>query len=146
MFLGLPTAAWGVGLYVVIGALALAGLPPRRWVWAYALAVAAVAFSAYLTYLSFFELGAVCPYCLADAGIAAALLAVLLVRRPEVMGRRSPIRRGRLIAVGVVSAIVTVVFGMGVFVTGAPTTGSAYQESLARHLADSGAIFYGAYW
>ena len=146
LFLGLPTAAWGVGLYAAIGALALAGLAPRRWVWAYALAVAGVAFSAYLTYLSLVELRAVCPYCLVDAGIAGALLVVLLVRRPAATGKRPATRRGRLIAVGLASALVTVVFGMGVFVAGAPSTGSTYQESLARHLAASGAIFYGAYW
>ena len=146
MFLGFPTAAWGALLYAVVGGLALAGLPPRRWVAAYALAVAGVAFSAYLTYLSFVELGAACPYCLADAAIAAALLAVLLARRPAATGRRAPTRRGRVIAIGAAAAIVTVVFGMGVFVAGAPTASSTYQESLARHLTASGGIFYGAYW
>ncbi len=74
-FLGAPTAAWGVVLYAVLIGLALVGLTPRRWVGAYALSVAAVAFSAYLTYLALWELRAVCPYCLADAGIAVALLA-----------------------------------------------------------------------
>jgi len=146
VFLGLPTAAWGVLLYAAIGGLALTGLSPRRWVWAYALAVAGVAFSAYLTWLSLVELGAVCPYCLADAAIAAALLGWLLVRRPAPAGRRAPTRRGRVIAIGVAAAVVTVVFGMGVFAAGSPTGAAAYQESLARHLASSGAIFYGAYW
>lgn len=146
MFLGLPTAAWGVALYALIAGLALAGLPPRRWVWAYALAVAGVAFSAYLTWISLFELGAVCPYCLADAAIAAALLGWLLARRPVPTGRRAPTRPGRVIGIGVAAAVITVVFGMGVFVAGSPAGASAYQESLARHLTASGAIFYGAYW
>lgn len=146
MLLGLPTAAWGVLLYAALGGLALAGLPPRRWVCAYALAVAGVAFSAYLTWLSVVELGAVCPYCLVDAGIAAALLGWLLARRPDPTGRRAPTRRGRVIAIGIAAAVGAVVVGMGVFAAGSPTAGSAYQESLARHLATSGAIFYGAYW
>lgn len=146
MFLGVPTAAWGVGLYAVIGGLALAGLSPRRWVWAYALAVAGVAFSGYLTWISLVELGAVCPYCLADAAIAAVLLGWLLARRPAPTGRRAATRRSRVIAIGVAAAVVTVVFGMGVFAAGSPTGASAYQESLARHLTASGAIFYGAYW
>lgn len=146
LFLGVPTAAWGVALYAVIGGLALAGLPPRRWVWVYALAVAGVAFSAYLTYLSLFELSALCPYCLADAAVAGALLVVLFARRPESTGRRAPTRPGRLVAIGVTAAVVTVVFGMGVFAGGAPTAGSPYQEALARHLAATGAVFYGAYW
>ncbi|MBI2014778.1 MAG: vitamin K epoxide reductase family protein [Candidatus Rokubacteria bacterium] len=146
VFLGLPTAAWGAGLYLVIGGLALAGLPPRRWLGAFVLAVAAVAFSAYLTFLAVFELSAVCPWCLGDAAIAAALLAVLLARRPAATGRRSWVRPRRLATLGVLTATATIVFGMGVFVADAPTAGSAYQEALARHLTASGAIFYGAYW
>ena len=55
-------------------------------------------------------------------------------------------KRSAIRGLGVAAAVVTVVFGMGVFVAGAPSTGSTYQESLARHLAASGAIFYGAYW
>ena len=146
VFLGLPTAAWGAGLYALVGSLALAGLSARRWLWAFVLAVAAVAFSAYLTWLALFELRAVCPWCLGDAAIAAALLAVLLVRRPVATGKRAPTRPARLIGLGAAAAIVSVVFAMGVFVADAPTAGSVYQDALARHLTASGAIFYGAYW
>lgn len=145
-FLGAPTAAWGAVLYALVIGLALAGLTPRRWTGAYALAAAAVAFSAYLTYLALWELRAVCPYCLADAGIAAALLATLFARRPAATGRRSPVRPRRLALIGGVVAVATVVFAAGVFVADAPTAASARQEALARHLTVSGAIFYGAYW
>ena len=145
-FLGAPTAAWGVVLYAVLIGLALVGLTPRRWVGAYAVSAAAVAFSAYLTYLSLWKLGAVCPYCLADGGIAVALLATLLARRPAVTGRRSPVRPRRLVAIGATLAVATVVFAAGVFVADAPTAATARQEALARHLAAAGAIFYGAYW
>ncbi len=145
-FLGVPTASWGVLLYAVVLGLALVGLTPRRWGWVYALAVAAVAFSAYLTYLEVWELRALCPWCLTDAGVAAALLVTLLLRRPSPSGRRSPARPQRLVAVGLASAVVTVVFAAGVFVTHTSGTATAYQEGLARHLTDSGAIFYGAFW
>ena len=143
---GVPTAAWGVLLYALVIGLALAGLTPRRWSGAYALTVVAVAFSAYLTYLSLRVLHAVCPYCLADAGIAVALLAVLLVRRPAATGKHAPTRPRRVAALGAALAVVTVVFAAGVFVADTPTAASTYQESLARHLASSGAVFYGAYW
>lgn len=146
VFLGAPTAAWGVVLYALLIGLAVAGLAPRRWTAAYALAVAGVAFSAYLTYLALWELRAACPWCLTDAGIAVALLAALLVRRPARTGRRAPARPGRLVAIGAPVALATVVFAAGVFVTGQPTGATAEQEGLARHLAASGAIFYGAYW
>jgi uncharacterized membrane protein len=144
MFLGAPTAAWGVVVYALLIGLAVAGLTPRRWTAAYALAVGGVAFSAYLTYLALWELRAACPWCLADAGIAAALLATLLLRRPARAGRRA--RPGRLVAIGAPVALATVVFAAGVFVTGQPTGATAEQEGLARHLAASGVIFYGAYW
>jgi uncharacterized membrane protein len=146
MFLGVPTAAWGVVGYALVLGLALAGLSPRRWTVAYALAVAAVAFSAYLTYLSLWELRAACPYCVADAGIAVGLLATLLARRPAVSGRRARVRPRRLVAIGAALAALTVIFAAGVFVADTPTAASSYQEALARHLAASGAIFYGAYW
>lgn len=145
-FLGAPTAAWGVVLYALVLGLAISGLAPRRWTAAYALAVAAVAFSAYLTYLALWELGAACPWCLADAGVALALLVTLLVRRPPATGRHAPGRPGRLVAIGVPVAVATIVFAAGVFVADTPTAASAQQEALARHLAASGAVFYGAYW
>ncbi len=145
-FLGAPTAAWGAVLYALVIGLALTGLTPRRWTGAYALAAAAVAFSGYLTYLALWELRAVCPYCLVDAGIAVALLATLLARRPAATGRRSPVRPRRLAVIGGVVAVATVVFAAGVFVADAPTAASARQDGLARHLTASGATFYGAYW
>ena len=144
-FLGLPTAAWGIALYATVLALALAGSTSGRWTAAFALGVAAVAFSAYLTYIALGELHAVCPYCFADAVIAPALLTTLLVRGPRGAGRRSASRAGRLVGIGAIVSVATVVFAAGVFVTGA-TAPASYQGALAHHLAASGAVFYGAFW
>jgi uncharacterized membrane protein len=146
VFLGLPTAAWGAGLYATVGALALLGLPPRRWLAAFLLAVAGASFSLYLTSLSIFEIGATCAYCLASAGIALALFGLLLWRRPPVPGRRSPVRLARVAALGALTAVATVVLGAGVFATLDPKEAAIYQEALARHLKASGAVMYGAYW
>ena len=144
--LGLPTAAWGAGFYVLVGVLALAGLPARRWLAAFLLAVAGVSFSLYLTYLELFVLRAVCAYCIASAGIAMAVFGVLLGRRPHVTGRRSPARPARVAALGGITAVATVVLGVAAFTLGSPGQASGYQEVLARHLASSDAVFYGAYW
>ncbi len=143
VFLGVPTAAWGVALYAVVAGLALAGLTARRWLAVYGLAAAAVAFSAYLVYLQLAVLHAICPWCIADAAIAGVLAGVVLARRPE--GRRRP-GPARLALVGGGVAVATVVFAAGVYVADAPTERLAYREALARHLAASGAVFYGAYW
>lgn len=145
-FLGLPTPGWGIALYGLLTLLALGGLAGRRWLAAFVLAVAGASFSGYLTYLAIFELRAVCPYCLADAAVALGLLLVLLARRPEA-GRRSRITPARLVAVGLATAVVTVVVAGASFVADSSSAGSStYQASLARHLAASGAVFYGAYW
>lgn len=119
-------------LYAAVLALALAGMTIARWTAAYALAVVAVAFSAYLTYLALGELHAACPYCLADAAIAPAILGALLLRGPTGPGHRSAVQPRRLVAIGVAVAAVTVIFAASVFVTGAPIATSTYR--------------YGAYW
>jgi uncharacterized membrane protein len=146
VFLGVPTALWGAALYAAIGTLALLGLDARRWLAAFLLAVAGVSFSALLTALQLFVIGAVCAYCLLSAGIAIALFAVLLVRPPASAEGRPALRPARLLALAAVTALATVALGAGGFALGGPREAGRYQEALARHLAESGAVMYGAYW
>jgi uncharacterized membrane protein len=146
LFLGLPTALWGAMLYAAIGGLALSGLPARRWRTAFLLSVAGASFSAYLGYLQLSVVRAVCVYCVASAVIAVTLFSLLLARRPSPTGKRSPVRPARLVALGSLTAVATVVVGAGVFATDSAREGAAYQEALARHLARTGAVMYGAYW
>jgi uncharacterized membrane protein len=88
---GIPVAAYGVMGYLAILVVALAGLQPR---WAEhpgptrllaLLAGGGVAFTAYLKYLEFFRIGAVCRWCVVSAGLISAILvvAVLGTRRTE---------------------------------------------------------------
>jgi len=142
VFLGLPTAAWGVFLFGAIGTLALLGLSPRRWLAVYVLSVTGVAFSGYLTYLEVFVLHALCPYCLVSAGLAVATFVAVLLRRPAGAWRRP----GRLATVAVAAAVATIVVGAGNHAGVPDPERVAYQEALARHLAATGAIMYGAYW
>lgn len=144
VFLGLPTALWGAGLYAAIGGLALARLTVGRWLAAFLLAVAAASFSLYLTYLELFVLRAVCAYCVLSAALALALVAVLLARRPRV-SRRSVAPR-RVAGLGVATAVATVVFGAGVFAVDTSPASVQLREGLARHLAETGSVMYGAYW
>jgi len=140
-FLGLPTAAWGALVYAAIGTLALVGLAPWRWLGAFLLAAAAVSFSGYLTYLELFVIGAVCWYCVVSAATAMAVLGVLLGRRPA--SGRAP---ARVAGLGGAAALGAVVLGVVVFAITAPGGAPDYQEALARHLAQSGAVMYGAFW
>ena len=145
VFFGLPTALWGAGLYAAIGGLALFGLDARRWLSTFLLAVVGVSFSAYLTYVELFEIRAICGYCVLSAVIAAALFGVLLMYRPKGTGRRFPARKSRVVTLGTITAVATVLIGAGFFAANSPETAAA-QEALARHLAESGAMMYGAYW
>ena len=72
-FLGAPVAVWGVGAYLALLALSLAGVQPRwaaeRWVAISLFGVAAVGagFSAYLTYLEAYVIHAWCQWCVVSA-------------------------------------------------------------------------------
>jgi uncharacterized membrane protein len=143
-FMGLPTAAWGAGIYAAVGGLAVAGLTPRRWLGAFLLAVAAVAFSGYLSYLELFVIGAVCWYCVVSAAVAGTLFGLLVGRRPAGGGRHT--RPRRVATLGAITAVGTVACGALVFALSVPPVEAAYAEALARHLSARDAVFYGAFW
>jgi uncharacterized membrane protein len=79
-FLGLPVAAWGVGAYVALFALSLAGTADRSAgsqtisVLLVAIAAWSVLFSAWLTYLELFVIHAICIWCVASAVLLVAIL------------------------------------------------------------------------
>ncbi|MEO6528112.1 MAG: vitamin K epoxide reductase family protein [Gemmatimonadaceae bacterium] len=79
-FLGAPVGAWGVGYYVAVLGIALAGLTPR-----YAdshrlsqllvgVTTIGVLFSLWLTYLELFVIDAICQWCVVSAMLAVVLL------------------------------------------------------------------------
>lgn len=139
--LGVPTALWGTAFYLAIAVLAALGLDARRWRWAFLLAAAGVAFSAYLTVISVAVLGAACVWCLVSAAIALALFAWLLAARPPGRTTRMP----RVLALGGGAAVATVVVAAAIFAA-YPGGASSYQFALARHLAKVNGVMYGTYW
>lgn len=85
IFLGAPVAAWGVGYYVVILALAIAGTT-ERWEYSPLLARTMVfltgwgaLFSLWLTWLELFVIHAICQWCVGSATVAVALFIVSLL-------------------------------------------------------------------
>jgi uncharacterized membrane protein len=143
---GVPTAMWGAGMYLAIAVLAAMPRTTRRWQAAFMLASGAVAFSLYLTYISIFVIGATCPYCLASGGVAVALLVAMVWRRPPAQGRQAAAYKPRKLAgLGITAGVLTVLVGAFVFAADFSVP-AGYQVALARHLAKSQAIFYGAFW
>jgi uncharacterized membrane protein len=143
-FLWVPTALWGLAAYVAIGVLAWMGLTLRNWPIAFALAAGGVGFSAYLTWLSVFDIGATCVWCLTSAVILIAILAVLVMRRPAARNRKR-MSAARLATNGGLAAVGAIV--AAAFVFAAPFSAPpGYQSALARHLTDTKAVMYGAFW
>ena len=144
-FLWVPTALWGLVTYVAIGVLAWMGLTRRNWPIAFVLAAGGVGFSAYLTWLSVFDLGATCAWCLMSAVILIAILAVLVMRRPAAPNRKPVMSSARLVTNGGLAAVGAVV--AAAFVFAAPFSAPpGYQSALAHHLTNTKAVMYGAFW
>jgi uncharacterized membrane protein len=143
--LGLPTALWGLALFVVMGVLAGRGYTAARWLAALAMASAGVAFSAYLTVVSLLVLRAPCFYCLTSAAVAVLILADVIRWWRAVPGLRAiaPLPRATLVGGG--AAALTVLLAIGVFAV-SPAGATPYQVALARHLSSTRAVMYGAYW
>jgi len=81
-FLGVPVSAWGVGYYVVVFALAFAGIQEqfassRRLTKSLVYVTGAgVLFSIWLTYLELFVIHAICRWCMGSAAMTVVLFAL----------------------------------------------------------------------
>lgn len=145
-FFAAPTAAWGAAHFALLLVLAVAGLTARRWLVAFVLGAIGVGFTGYLTWVELFMLHAICPYCMAVAALALAMLVALVLRRPHAVNNRAWGRPARLVLIGVIAALATVGVSAGAFLAETPREASSRQEAVARHLKSAGAVFYGAYW
>lgn len=140
----------------------------EKWTWLllFAGATAMTIFSGYLMYLLAFKIQAVCLYCIASALFSLSLLVLALIGR-------SWEDIGQLLFTGLLVAMVTLIGTMAVYAsvgesvagggsgTAIPlvdttpqppngwevtTTSGEAELALARHLQESGAKMYGAYW
>jgi uncharacterized membrane protein len=92
-FLGIPVAAWGLGTYLLILVLAIAGVQERfeasRTISLALLGISgwSVLFSGWLTYLELFVIKAICIWCVTSAVLMLAIFAVSLLDWREVGAR-----------------------------------------------------------
>jgi len=82
---GIPVAVWGVGYYLAVFVVALAGTT-ERWGRAAKLPLLllvltgwGVLFSAWLTYLELFVINAICRYCVVSAVLAVIVFVLALL-------------------------------------------------------------------
>ncbi len=83
--LGVNVAVIGIGGYLILAAAALVPGDPGRFTGLLA-SVFGFGFSAYLTYLEFFEIEAICQWCVASAVTMTLLLGANLARAWEYLG------------------------------------------------------------
>lgn len=133
--LGIHVSAIGVVFFGATFALCRT-LRPGRDRWLQPLAAAGAGAALVFLSIQFAVIRAVCPYCLVAE--AAALILAYLVFKGMPRAGRVPAA-----AIAVLSALIlATVYAL----TLARTAESAYAAGLARHLSQSGAVFYGAYW
>ncbi|HEY3249038.1 MAG TPA: vitamin K epoxide reductase family protein [bacterium] len=138
---GIPVAAFGLGYYVVMLVLGARTMEPvRRWAVAVPVALAGLAASLVFTVTQEAVIRATCSLCVLSALLTLGIALRLLFRRPA----RAP---GITWAWGTLAAAVSIALLLGGYAVSAPPiAGAVYAEGLAKHLAASGAVFYGAYW
>ena len=133
--LGVPVAAVGVAFFG-----AALGLSLTRTAWRdrvlEILAAAGAGGAAVFVTLQLAVIHAVCPSCLAAEAAAFALAFLVLKDSP----------RPHLIDAAVAGVLAAAVLSIIYVGTPPRPATSAYATGLARHLAASGAVMYGAYW
>ncbi len=139
---GVPVSLLGVLGYAAIAAAAVSRLGRRtRWSFIFWFSTVAVGFSAYLTYLELFIIGALCSWCVVSAAIAVA---VFLLAASQTTG-------GALRSFGGAAAVFILVFAVSYSIhspapeENPPSAATFYQASLAKYLSDQGATMYGSY-
>jgi uncharacterized membrane protein/glutaredoxin len=144
--LGMPTSFWGFLAYGLLAAVAWNRDATNRWRWAWVISLFGLFYSLYLTAISFFELQAACPYCLASLGLMATIFALTTFQRPKNLPQFS---WGPWLAKTVGAAAVGVLvlhLHYAGYWGSAPGPEDPWVRSLAEHLTKNNAKFYGASW
>ena len=146
MVLGLPLAFWGLLLYALIVGLAWQGTQRLKdWRRLWSLTLVALAISLYLTAIGIWQLGAVCLWCLGSLVLMGAICAFLTLQRPAQAPGTSWsnwwLNRGVLAIVAVGALHFYYDYDR---LLARPA--DAQLTSLAVHLSDTGARYYGAFW
>ena len=145
--LGMPTSFWGFLTYGLLAAVAWNRDAANRWRWAWVISLFGLFYSLYLTTISFFELQAACPYCLASLGLMATIFVMTTFQRPKNLPKK--FSWGPWLAKSVGAAAIGIVvlhLHYAGYWGSAPGPEDPWVRSLAEHLSKNDAKFYGASW
>ena len=138
---GIPVSLLGLLFYAFSFLIAARPLEPgRRLGLALPAAFAGVGSSAVFTVVQQTVIRATCSLCIGSALLTAAILVMLIARRPLRVSRR-------IWAASTGAFVLAAVFLLwGYAASAPPAPEGAYADGLARHLTATGVKLYGAYW
>ena len=143
-FLGIPVSLIGAVGYLLILAVSFLSIKNRRkWFYLFILTTVGASFSLYLTYLEIFKINAICSFCVASLIIIIALFILVIIKKKNMAPNASPLNLATLAIV--LSAVVFFSASTIQSSTDDLPRSNSFQTSLAKHLADKGAVMYGAY-
>lgn len=142
MFLGIPMAFWGTLTYLVMAGLTWrARSKPGGATALVFVAVGGFAISAYLTVISVTVIQATCVYCLTSFGLITAIMLLAFAQRPT--NWTTSAKEASVVALLIVGVLH--MHYSGIFDEAAGPE-DPQLKSLAIHLTETGAVFYGAHW
>ncbi len=144
---GLPTSLWGFLAYASLAGTAFIKRPDLHAKLAWSIALFGVFYSLYLTFISFTQLQAACPYCFTSLSLLLAILGLVSYQWPRGLPHFSWPRW----ALMTVSGGLILVLTLHLYYAGAsPKTAGISEDpklrALAEHLATEDVKFYGAFW
>lgn len=142
--LGIPIALWGMGLYALIGLVAMTGNSVAvRWRRLFTLVMIGMLISLYLTAVGWIALEAFCAWCLFSLALMVAILVRVLMQRPN-QGPAAGWSRWLLVHAIVLLPLLGLV--MAAQAGWLAPADDPRLEPLAQHLAASDVKFYGTFW
>lgn len=144
--LGIPVSVIGIFGFTAILFTTISPMTKRKkWLTLFALSTFGVAFSAYLTFVEFFTIKAICSYCVVSA-VLILLILVFVLRIIDYMHPKSSMLN---LLIGGIAIFALVITGSYSIHSSIPENNlppsDPYQTALAEHLGEINARMYGSF-
>lgn len=141
---GLPMALWGMGLYVILAVVASTGSSlATRWRRLFSFSLIGVLISLYLTTVAWVALEAFCGWCMVSLVLLLVIFVLVVLRRPTQTPASGWSRWLAMHAIVLLPALGVIAAAQAGWLS---PPDDPRLESLAEHLGNSDAKFYGTFW